>query len=803
MASPVMELFAKIGLDSKDFEKGLDESKGKLSKFGSSLGGAVGKVGSAALKTSAVALGAATTGVIALTKSAYSAYSEYQQLQGGIETLYKDSSDQMMKYAENAYKTAGMSKNQYMEIAIESSAAMINSLGGDTEKAAEMTDLAIRDMSDNMNKMGTDMESLQNAYRGFSRGNFTMLDNLALGFSGTKQGMEELLAKAEELSGVKYDISSYADIVEAIHVVQSEMGITGTTALEASETISGSFNSLKGAWQNLVTGLADPNADIGALISDVVETGSAALENMIPTIEQALVGIGQLIKNIVPIIGEKLPGLIEQVLPGLLSAATSLVNSLASALPGLVQILVDQIPVVLPQLIQAATTLVSAIGSQLPEIITIISDVLIQELPKLIDNLQKNISKISAGLKKIFVAIGNMIVKLAPVMIPAIFEIGLQLIQELANAMIEHGDDIVGAIIEILDLIITTLTNPEFFGNLLIAAGDIIVGLGAGLIEHLPDLLVALGKLLEFIVEFLFGAAPELGKSALEFFKNIGQGLLDAFDYIGEKLGDLIDYILGGISDWWNDLIDGAKAVFGAIGDGLLAAWDTITSAVSEFGELVWGGIEDVFSGVWEYGKKLGNKIWEGIKSTWKKLKDALNPKNWGADFDAEGITSKLYVQMGYSEDTLNEAARISKEQGKEAAKAYLEGQKEGFDIHSPSKKMAYIGRMVMKGFSEGIEDQGDDSFKKINDVMEDGFSDVNIAPVSVDETASLGLQSKESETSLQNQRIDKLIEMLGQYMGQDNTIIVPVHIGDQQIDEMVVDAKNRVAFRSGGQVNA
>ena len=224
----IFDLSAKITLDSSGFEQGVNSASSGmdgLSAKAVALGNALYDIGKKAVS----AFGE-------ISKAAREGYANYEQLTGGIETLFGTASDKMMQYAEEAFKSAGMSANEYMETAIGFSAALINSVGGDTEKAAELANRAITDMADNANKMGVSLESLQNAYSGFSKSNFTMLDNLALGFSGTKEGMQQLLDKAQELSGIEFNIDSYADIVEAIHIVQSEMGITGTTAAEAAET---------------------------------------------------------------------------------------------------------------------------------------------------------------------------------------------------------------------------------------------------------------------------------------------------------------------------------------------------------------------------------------------------------------------------------------------------------------------------------------------------------------------------------------------------------------------------------------
>ena len=210
----------------------------------------------------------------------------YEQLAGGVETLFKDSSGTVENYANNAYKTAGLSANEYMGTVTSFSASLLQSLNGDTAKAADVANMAITDMSDNANKMGTDMSSVQTAYQGFAKQNYTMLDNLKLGYGGTKEEMQRLLDDASKLSGTEYDLSSLNDVYEAIHVVQEEMGITGTTAKEASETISGSTSAMKSSWTNLMTGLANDNADLGGLLDNVIDSALTVADNILPVVEQ-------------------------------------------------------------------------------------------------------------------------------------------------------------------------------------------------------------------------------------------------------------------------------------------------------------------------------------------------------------------------------------------------------------------------------------------------------------------------------------------------------------------------------------
>ena len=319
----------------------LEELVVKISGETSGLQSAMGSAISAVGKFSAAAVAAGATAVAALTKSAVESYADYEQLVGGVETLFKDSAGIVQEYAANAFQTAGLSANDYMETVTGFSASLLQSVGGDTEEAARIADQAITDMADNANKMGSSMESIQNAYQGFAKQNYTMLDNLKLGYGGTKQEMERLLADAEKLSGVHYDISNLNDVYEAIHVVQGELGITGTTAEEASTTIQGSAAAMKAAWQNMLTGIADENADFDGLINNLVESVATFGENILPRIETALSGVGKLISGLAPIIVEALPGLVENVLPGFIDAIMEIVNSIVEAIPEVIPVLIQ------------------------------------------------------------------------------------------------------------------------------------------------------------------------------------------------------------------------------------------------------------------------------------------------------------------------------------------------------------------------------------------------------------------------------------------------------------------------------
>ena len=372
------------------------------------------------VKAMASAIKEAGAALIGLGKQSIQGFAEQQQLIGGVDTLFKELSAQVQRYANEAYKTAGLSANQYMETVTSFSASLLQSLGGDTKAAAEKADQAITDMSDNANKMGTDMQSIQNAYQGFAKANYTMLDNLKLGYGGTKEEMQRLLTDAEKLSGVKYDLSSYADIVDAIHVVQTEMGITGTTAAEAATTIEGSANAMKSAWSNLITGMSNENLDLGKLVQNVIDSVKSFADNLIPRLQIMLPrfvqGLTQLISNMIPYVAPAL----ELLLPPLIEGLGGLVSGIVQALPAAVEaisavipMLVQQLTMLLPQIISAGVEIIAALASG-------IGDNLPALIPAAVDAIIEVASGLVANVDKIIIAAGQLIGGLTQGLIEAI-----------------------------------------------------------------------------------------------------------------------------------------------------------------------------------------------------------------------------------------------------------------------------------------------------------------------------------------------------------------------------------------------
>ncbi len=562
------ELCVKIGADVTDVNKGIDETGKKMSGLGEKIKNGLAAAGKAAV----VGVTAAATAVGALGTKAVQAYADYEQLVGGVETLFKDSQDKVMEYANNAYKTAGLSANEYMETVTSFSASLLQSLDGDTSAAAEKANLALTDMSDNANKMGTDMTSIQNAYQGFAKANYTMLDNLKLGYGGTQAEMQRLLEDAEKISGIKYDISSYADIVDAIHVVQTEMGITGTTAKEAAATIQGSFGMVKAAWQNLVTGLADPEQDLGALVGNFTDSVVIAGNNLIPRIQELLPRIVEAVTSLVGTVSEQLPALLESVLPSLIEGATSLIAGLMAALPAVLAVLGDVAPIVigilvpalidlLPQIVQTGidviVSLVQGISEAMPELIPAATEAILE----IVDTLTNpdNIGKLVDAALKIILTLADGIIDA----VPRLLEVAPKIIENLVTALIENFPKIIESGVKLVMSLIDGLIKS--IPQLTETAPKLIIGIVQGILDNLPEIIMSGPKIIMALIEGLISAIPDLVQAVPTLIKSIVDTFLN-YDW-GSIGSNIVSGIKNGILNTWNGLKTGVgKAVNGLVG---------------------------------------------------------------------------------------------------------------------------------------------------------------------------------------------------------------------------------------------
>lgn len=566
----VFELFATLTLDDEGYKKGLDNAEKDAEGFGSKIKKGFG-VATKAIGGALVAGGAA---VGALTKQSVEAYADYEQLVGGIETLFGTGGKSLQEYADeqgktidevvdeydmlqkrqttamdnaaNAYKTAGLSANEYMETVTSFAAALNASLGDEYAwESANYAQSAIVQMADNANKMGTSMESIQNAYMGFSKQNYTMLDNLKLGYGGTKEEMERLLRDAEELEGYAegaFDVSNFADIVEAIGIIQDNLGISGTTAKEAASTISGSVAMMKSAWSNLITGMADDEADFDLLIDNMVESVEIAGQNIIPRAEKALNGVASLIEKLAPMIADRLPSLISELLPKLISAATSILNAIIAVLPTIITSLATALIENAPVLIEGIIGLITAIVAALPDLVR----VLIEKLPE------------------ILTAIAQALVTNVPILIKAVVEL-VVLIGQALWKLLKKGITMLGEWLgEAWDSIMAWF--KELPSKLTYWLGYAI-GAAAAFLRDLPsNLWNLLLKLIAKVGEFGANLKERASEMARNFKDNLINGIRELPDKIRQVGQNIIDGLKNGIMEKWEDL----KNWFSNLGQGLI-----------------------------------------------------------------------------------------------------------------------------------------------------------------------------------------------------------------------------------------
>lgn len=571
---------------------------------------ALAKVSVAAAKIGVVAATIVATGLTAMTKSAVEQYADYEQLVGGVETLFKDSSDKVVEYANNAYKTAGLSANEYMDTVTSFSASLLQGLEGDTAQAAEYANLAITDMSDNANKMGTSMEMIQNAYQGFAKQNYTMLDNLKLGYGGTASEMARLIndsgvlgdtmtVTADNVNSVSFD-----KMIEAIHVVQTNMDITGTTAKEAATTIQGSIGMVKSAWANLLIGMADPSQDMGVLMNNLVDSAMAVADNLVPriadTLPRVVTGLSQLTQKLAPYI----PPLIEQLLPSLIQGATSLLSEVVNNLPGILETLLPGIGGELGQSISTALNSVfSTLTSILPSILQLVGPVLTTLstllnllLPPMMQIIQAVLPPLTNLINMLLPPVTQIIQSLLPVLM-AILQPILELLQPFL-AMLTPIIDLVMQVVTPLTDLINMILPPlaEILSMLMEDYLNVLKPILEWYCKMLSGTLKAAIKLIVTVINnckesfaVAWRGIKKAWNAAPEFFSNIGSNIKGAFAYVGTWFSDIFSKAYNGVKNKFSPIVNffsetwqKIKNIFGKVGtaiaDGLSGA---VTSAVN------------------------------------------------------------------------------------------------------------------------------------------------------------------------------------------------------------------------------
>ncbi|MCM1509012.1 MAG: hypothetical protein NC177_18030, partial [Ruminococcus flavefaciens] len=592
-----------------------------MSKFGKTAGSAakqvgliaakIGKIGVKGLMKGLAGVGAAAAAVGAIVAKSVTAYSDYEQLIGGVETLFKGSASVVEKNANDAYKTAGLSANEYMETVTSFSASLLQSLKGDTQKSASVADRAITDMADNANKMGSSMESIQNAYQGFAKQNYTMLDNLKLGYGGTKSEMERLLKDAGKLEGKKFNLSSYADIIEAIHAIQKNMDITGTTAKEAEHTIQGSLASMKSSWNNLLTSMAVGGDSLDQCIDNLVSSVKTFGKNVIPVAKKALGGVGTLINELAPEIAKEIPSLVESLLPPLLKSATSIINGLVSALPNLLNSIIKVFPDVLDGLLGGLVSLVDGLLKVLGE-----------SGPEIILTLVNGLSNALTSLIEIY---------------PSFVTVGLQLISALIQGVAQA-----------LPTLIPTIVNSiaENFNNFfklipqLIQVGlQLVMGLVQGIFNALPVLAQQAPVLIQNLVTAIEQSLPIIIESGIQLIDQLINGIISNLPAIIDAALLMVNALLDGIMNNLPTIINGAFQLVNALVVGLIQCLPMLLESTGTLLDGLWNAFTSID---WiELGKTIITSIWEGIKglgsSLWSGIKGIFGGKGNDADISSNG----------------------------------------------------------------------------------------------------------------------------------------------------------------------
>lgn len=730
--------------------------KSTMSKVGATASKALSAISKAAL----AATGAAAAAVGALAKSAIDGYAEYEQLVGGVETLFKDSADVIKGYADEAYKTAGMSANAYMETVTGFSASLLQGLGGDTAKAAEIANQAVIDMSDNANKMGTDMSLIQNAYQGFAKQNYTMLDNLKLGYGGTQSEMARLIndsgvlgdsmkVTAETVNSVSFD-----KIIEAIHVVQTEMGITGTTAKEASTTIQGSITSMKGAWENFMVGLADPTQDFDRLVSNLVDSVITVSENLMPRImavlPQMATGITELAGELLPLIPETL----NAMLPGVLEGANNLVLALLDTISSIAD---TAIPIITENADEIIDTLLTGLVDAVPKLITKAADLCTALITAILDNADI----LTQGAVDIVVSLAEGISQNADILI----------------------DSAVDAVFVISDTLIDNI-------DVLIEAGaELIAALGTALIEHIPDIILKTPEIVIGIAGGIIGSSHEIVSAAEELIKKIGDTFVN-YDWTTEMgtVARNIDEALsqafaGGVAAVMEatgtDIIDRTITDYSDMTKESIDKWISTSEAKLDELDRVWGNLdangnvanvpEWIRRGADESNQSLSAFIAEQRVGT-EDLINSLRASYDKAETEAEKHERKMKeirnngqgINFAYS----NEAAKLAEEEAKkhfnnlestsedgtESLDTALKDLEAKYAIHQLTEEQYWAKR---KSILEQYRNEEDAEWWKLYDKVTDHYDKLADTEAKAAEKAS-----KEQETALKNALEDKFREL-------------------------------------------
>lgn len=662
----------------------------------------LGNIAQGGLKVLAGSVAGIAAGFGVMTKSALDSFASLEQNIGGVETLFKDSAQKVIDSAENAYKTAGLSANAYMETVTSFSASLLQSLGKDTEKAADYADRAIIDMSDNANKMGTSMEMIQNAYQGFAKQNYTMLDNLKLGYGGTASEMYRLLQDAANLneefaSTAKFSMDSkghleanFADITEAIHIVQTEMGITGTTAKEASETISGSIASAKGAFDNFLNGTGSPEA----LAESMVTAGKNVLKGLgeiVPRLLQTLPEVGKLIQeNLVnSLSGDSMQKIVEAGK----NAVMSLIDGMFASVPTIIPVALNFVKLIADTVITNVPTLIQKGYELLSNLVDGFVKAIPEALPKILDFVQ---------------GIGDKLAEAAPILIQK----GFELLQKLVEGIITAVPILISRVPEIISTFANIINDN--FPTILMKGAQLLGQLVLGLIQSIPTLIANIPKIISAIVDTLMAFQwLNLGRGIIKF---LGDGIGAMKDFVVKKGFEILSGLKNTLMNLPSTLANIGRTAVSGLGNAISAGISWVKNAAGNIVSAIVNTIKSIPGGMLSIGKDIVKGLWNGISDM----------TGW--------VIDKI---QGFGESVLG-------------------GIKDFFGIHSPSRVMRdEVGKYMAQGVGVGFEKNI--PIKQMTAGMKKAIGKIQTAAIGV--TSTMPMTAKVATKAVTNNYTDTQID--------------------------------------------
>ena len=662
----------------------------------------LGNIAQGGLKVLAGSVAGIAAGFGVMTKSALDSFASLEQNIGGVETLFKDSAQKVIDSAENAYKTAGLSANAYMETVTSFSASLLQSLGKDTEKAADYADRAIIDMSDNANKMGTSMEMIQNAYQGFAKQNYTMLDNLKLGYGGTASEMYRLLQDAANLneefaSTAKFSMDSkghleanFADITEAIHIVQTEMGITGTTAKEASETISGSIASAKGAFDNFLNGTGSPEA----LAESMVTAGKNVLRGLgeiVPRLLQTLPEVGKLIQeNLVnSLSGDSMQKIVEAGK----NAVMSLIDGMLASVPTIIPVALNFVKLIADTVITNVPTLIQKGYELLSNLVYGFVKAIPEALPKILDFVQ---------------GIGDKLAEAAPILIQK----GFELLQKLVEGIITAVPILISRVPEIISTFANIINDN--FPTILMKGAQLLGQLVLGLIQSIPTLIANIPKIISAIVDTLMAFQwLNLGRGIIKF---LGDGIGAMKDFVVKKGFEILIGLKNTLMNLPSTLANIGRTAVSGLGNAISAGISWVKNAAGNIVSAIVNTIKSIPGGMLSIGKDIVKGLWNGISDM----------TGW--------VIDKI---QGFGESVLG-------------------GIKDFFGIHSPSRVMRdEVGKYMAQGVGVGFEKNI--PIKQMTAGMKKAIGKIQTAAIGV--TSTMPMTAKVAMKAVTNNYTDTQID--------------------------------------------